>query len=376
MTVAQWKTRFEQLQALDIQAGKIVGNADHVRAQKTDGFSYALDLGTRIFMLGLATSFLALMLAIVFMLGDFQLNYFAGIGFGFLLIVLTGYIYPSSLGFRIALMLTLGIASIIGLAGGLHGVSADILLYAIDPRFNPWFLTLIFSFLIAGSVIEAGADIIKRALTVEDTNDDRIRRMLLRIRRSNLLMLEEKSVLKEYAWAQLWGFLKLTGGILVALIGALSQTPLGFIAAFVGILCAVFFGWRLSQSLKAEKAFALRVIERAKAAGFTDDGARRKSQWRLAREAGLISTRDHVIDFGGGLLLLALFVLGSFICSLGVLIAIAGNVKENAGVFLAVGTVLLTGACIALWLGMKWEWSITHQLEQEGKLAPREPKAS
>lgn len=266
----------DQIRALDIKAGQIIGNADHVRAQGMSGFEYALDLGVRIFILGLTTALLTLTLAFFFMLNASDLFLFAGATYGFSLYATSAWLYPQKDSVRLALVMTLGAAAFVGAGAGLNGLDANTTLALALPQVMQTSLGLLFALYI----MDGFGKLIARAFTTTEEEEARQRRhnamnyTLRQLRRKKLLMLEEASVIKDFDSRILKAMLWLEGSLLILLAGVvliMNPSLLALLVLGVGFFSIVGAGRQFSRLTKAREAFIPRVIERATADGYIEE---------------------------------------------------------------------------------------------------------
>ena len=98
-TLQEARSFFSKVQQWDVQAGKLFGNADHIRATGTSGWNYGLTLACRVLIAGIATTALMVMLLVVAGAGDPRLLVIGVLGSALILLIIPRAIYPTESGF-------------------------------------------------------------------------------------------------------------------------------------------------------------------------------------------------------------------------------------------------------------------------------------
>lgn len=105
MNAVQVRNVFEKAKWLDIQAGHLLGNADHVRALGMTATEYVMIMAVRVFVAGLSIAFLSMTFVIVVSLGDASYSTITSLAFGLSLYCIAQYLYPREGAFHMAFVL-------------------------------------------------------------------------------------------------------------------------------------------------------------------------------------------------------------------------------------------------------------------------------
>jgi hypothetical protein len=128
------RTGFARLRSVDLKVGAFIGS-EHIRQSGISTVDYALDLGGRTLMAGMAIALVQLLAGALFMF-DYRLGVYGGLAIGLSLFVAAGYIYPGKLEFLFGMMALSPIAMNACFAG-LFGIAMEVSLRVMLP-FVTW----------------------------------------------------------------------------------------------------------------------------------------------------------------------------------------------------------------------------------------------
>ena len=261
------KSAFRDLQALDVKAGKLFGNAEFVHAQGDNAFTYAFGLGVKIVMVGLVAALLQCLLAFVALFGDPTLNLLAAFAYALSLVLIAEGLFPRDRIGMIILPLTMT-TSLAGMIGFIYGVAGIPTQHILDPTFYPTWAECL-GVLLAVYLFKFIFESVRLAFSGDDTKPPRPKMRELRDR--HLLMPDEeagRAALRAKAMPWVVAGLCLLVLIALAVISFFFRPSFGaslFIAAYVGII-VVFIGTLPTTARygKLKKEIYTRLVDEGK----------------------------------------------------------------------------------------------------------------
>lgn len=192
MTAIPFKSTFQKLQVWDIRAGRIVGNADHVRAAGHDWFSYSATLGLKIVFIAIAASLLQLMLGFITFTAPAEFAVLACAGYALAIYMLAGIIHPDSF-LELPMIIVLGLAPLAATDAVIRGMNTDLAWHVI--RDGQGLLSVVspaLGCLFGLHIITALAQMIRSAFSAEEEPNSReYSPSFAQLRRSNVLTSDE-----------------------------------------------------------------------------------------------------------------------------------------------------------------------------------------
>jgi hypothetical protein len=244
MTSIPFKSTFQQLQKVDLVAGRVFGNANHVHAQEMGGIDYAIGLGARIVFVTFAAVMVFLMVAFITTMNIPLFSGVALIGWAFALYFLAGAILPGDNALILPLIIELALFPMAVLDGYMR--FPDLAFLDVFQALMPAF-ALIFGCLFAMYICSWLMYFVKKAFGVDEPEADyKARKAYRRAMRDFKRAHRNPEELAEYKRIGKWGF-----GALALWIGALSACLVltfinpyfilaGFAAWFFGALPLIF----------------------------------------------------------------------------------------------------------------------------------------
>lgn len=231
MTTLPFKSTFQQLQKADIVAGKIFGNADHIRAQNMNGVDYALGLGARIVFVTAAAVLLQLMMAII--ITSLNVPLFSGIavlGWAFAVYYLAGAILPNNAHFQLVMVFAYGLLPIAVLYGFM--TVPDLTVAEVMQVLSEGIFPMLFGVLFGTQVIHWMVKFIAAAFAEDESEEQQKARKAYRKAKDAFLKThinaEERVALK-----RIMGIgLGLAAGMVIPLVAAI---PLGLKELWAGV---------------------------------------------------------------------------------------------------------------------------------------------